>query len=107
MTSKSSNADPLNFWSLRRILATITGVPWAYLVWSGYDLCYGSHAQAVPGYPNQAQLHLYVLTPAIGLIVSIALLALANKIPIWLEWIVFCIQFVALVLVLAMWGGGI
>jgi hypothetical protein len=52
-------------------------------------------------------LHLYVLTPAIGLIVSIALLALANKIPIWLEWIVFCIQFLALVPVLAMWGGGI
>jgi hypothetical protein len=97
----------LNFWSLRRILATIASVPWAYLAWSGYDLCYGPHVQAVPGYPNQAQLHLYILIPAIGLTASIALLALANKIPIWLEWIVFSIQFLALVPVLAMWSGGI
>jgi hypothetical protein len=107
MTSKSINYDRSKFWSVRRILATIAAVPWAYLVWSGYDLCYGPHVQTVVGYPNQGQVRLYVVIPAIGLFVSIGLLALANKVPVWLEWIIFCIQFLALFPVLAIWSGGV
>jgi hypothetical protein len=103
----TSNADPSKFWSARRILATITGVPWAYLVWSGYDLCYGPHVRVVPGYPNPGQVHLYVAVPLIGFLVSIAVFVLANKIPIWVGAIVFCLQVLVLLPVLGMWAGGV
>jgi hypothetical protein len=95
------------FWSLRRILATVGTLPWAYFLWSGYDLCYGPHVQAAPGYPNQGQLHLYVLTPAIGFILSAALFVFANRIPVWLMWVAFAFQFFALVPMLAIWSGGV
>jgi hypothetical protein len=99
--------DPPNFWSVRRILATIAGLPWAYLVWSGYDLCYGPHVQAVPGYPNAGQMHLYIVVPLIGFVVSAALFAFANKIRMWAGAIVFCLQWLTLIPVLGMWGGGV
>jgi len=85
----------------------ISIVPWAYLAWSGYDLCYGPRISTVPGYPNQGQLHLYVVTPVVGLVANVALFAIANKVPVWLHSIVVSIQVLALVMVLAMWGGGI
>jgi hypothetical protein len=99
--------DPQNFWSVRRILATIAGLPWAYLVWSGYDLCYGPRVREVLGYPNAGQVHLYIVVPLIGFLVSVALFALANKIRMWAGAIVFCLQWLALIPVLGMWGGGV
>jgi hypothetical protein len=97
----------MRFWSVRRILATIAIVPWAYLVWSGCDFYYGARIHAVPGFPNQGQFHLYVVAPTVGLLVGLALFALANWIPIWLEWSCFSIQIIALIPVLAPWSGGI
>jgi hypothetical protein len=69
----TTDADPSKFWSARRILATIAGVPWGYLVWSGYDLCYGPNVHAGPGYPNKGQEGLYLMVPSTGLLVGIAL----------------------------------
>jgi hypothetical protein len=43
----------------------------------------------------------------VGLIANVALFAIANKVPVWLHLIVVSIQVLALVMVLAMWGGGI
>jgi hypothetical protein len=97
----------MRFWSVQRILTTIAILPWAYLVWSGCEFYYGARVHAVPGFPNQGQFHLYVMAPSIGLLVGLALFVLANKIPGWLERTCFFIQFVALVPVLAIWGGGI
>jgi hypothetical protein len=102
--SKTSHR-PRRF-SGRRILVAISIVPWMYLTWSGYDLCYGPRVSAVSGYPNQEQLHLYVVTPVVGLIVNIALFAAANKLSVWLHWIVAFIQALTLATVLARWGGG-
>jgi hypothetical protein len=97
---------PMKFWSVRRILTTVAGAPWAYLVWSGYDLCYGPYAHSVTGPPNKGQVILYVIVPATGLLVALALIVLANKIPLWIEWIAFGIHLLALIFVLMMWGGG-
>jgi hypothetical protein len=99
--------DPPNFWSLRRILATIASLPWAYLVWSGYNLCYGPHVLAVAGYPNAGQVHSYIVVPLIGFLVGVILFALANKIPMWAGALVFCLQCLTLIPVLGMWGGGV
>lgn len=92
---------------MRRVLAAMAGLPWAYLIWSGYDLCYGSHVRAVPGYPNSGQVHLYIVVPLIGFLVSVAFFVLANRIPMRAGAIVFCLECVALLPVLGMWGGGI
>src|ERR1700678_1358547 len=88
-----------NFWSFRRILATIAVVPWAYLLWSGYDLCFGPHAQAVTGYPNQGQVHLYVVLPAAGLVIALALFVLANRVAVWFECLTFFMQLIFLITV--------
>ena len=103
----TSNAEPLRFLSARRILPTIACVPWAYLVWSGYDLCYRRNVRVVPGYPNPGQVHLYVVVPLIGFLVSFGVFVFANKVPTWVGAIVFCLQFLALLPVLGMWGGGV
>ena len=99
--------DPLNFWSVRRILATIAAMPWGYLVCSGYDLCFGPHVRPVPGYPNSGQVHLYIVVPMIGFLVSVALFLLANRIAIWTAAIFFCLQCLALLPVISIWGGGV
>lgn len=96
----------MKFWSVRRILATVADVPWAYLVWSGYDLCYEPYAHAVTGAPNKGQVKLYVIGPATGLLAGLALIVLANRIPLWMGRIAFGIQILTLILVLIMWGGG-
>ena|SRR5216684_511405 len=103
----ANGAESSKFWSARRILATIAGVPWAFLVWSGYDLCYGSHVRVVPGYPNPGQVHLYVVVPVIGFLVSVAAFVFANKTPTWVGAFVFCLQLLALLPVIGMWGGGV
>jgi hypothetical protein len=43
------------FWFPNRIIAIVGTLPWAYFLWSGYDLCYGHHAQTVTGPPNEGQ----------------------------------------------------
>jgi len=101
-----TSTPPPKFLSIRRILPTVAGVPWAYLVWSGYDLCYGPYARAVTGPPNKGQVSFYMIVPATGLLVGLSLIVLANKIPLWIEWIALGIQLLALLLVLMMWGGG-
>jgi hypothetical protein len=94
-------------WSGQRILAAIAVIPWAYLLWIGYEFCYGPRVQHMPVVPNRSQIHLYVVTPAVGFAISLALLFVANKLPLWIEVILFIIQLVALVPVLGMWGGGV
>jgi hypothetical protein len=98
---------PRKIWSPQRILASIACVPWAYLAWSGYDLCYGARVHATPGYPNEGQIHLYVIEPLIGLFVSIAILVIANKLPTPASVVLFCFQWLALLPVILPWGGGI
>jgi hypothetical protein len=107
MTHEPTDVDLLKLWSVRRIVAAIAVVPWAYLACSGYDLCYGPHVRAVAGYPNQAQVNIYVILPLVAIVVSIALTVLANRIPIWVASIAFCIQVFGLIPVLALWSGGI
>jgi len=101
------NTKLSKFWSARRIAATIAGAPWAYLLWAGYDLCYGPQARVMAGYPNSGQVHLYIVAPFIGLIVSIAFFVLANKIPIWAAAIIFCLEVLSLLPLLGLWGAGI
>jgi hypothetical protein len=86
-----------------RLRAALAVAPWGYFLWSGSDLCYGPHATP----PNAGQVHLYVVAPAIGTVVGVLLLALAHKTPQWLGWLFFVLQILALIPVLALWGGGI
>jgi hypothetical protein len=86
-----------------RLPAALAIAPWAYFLWSGYDLCYGRGAMP----PNSGQVHLYVVAPAIGTTVAVVLLALAHKTPRWLGWGFFVVQILALVVIILPWGGGI
>lgn len=95
------------FLRMRRILASVAVVPWACLLWSGYDLCYGPGVRAVPGYPNEGQVHLYVVFPFIGLVICVALLVLAIKIPTWQVVFAFCVEILALLPLVFFWGGGV
>jgi hypothetical protein len=104
---KTPDTESRKFWTARRILTSVGCMPWAYLVWSGYDLCYGSSVHPVPGYPNQGQVHLYVVAPIIGLLISIAAYVVANRIPTWAAALAFCVEFLALFPLIALWGGGI
>lgn len=60
-----------------RLPAALSIAPWAYFLWSGYDLCYGRATTP----PNSGQLHLYVVAPAVGTAVAVVLLAFAHKTP--------------------------
>jgi hypothetical protein len=95
------------FWFPNRIIAIVGTLPWAYFLWSGYDLCYGHHAQTVTGPPNEGQFHLYVATPLAGIILGAALCVFANKVPIWLVSVAFVLQVFSLIPMMAAWGGGI
>jgi hypothetical protein len=97
-------AESRKFWSAPRILASIACAPWAYFVWSGYDLCYGPRVHTVP---NEEQVHLYVVEPLIGLLISIAIFIVANKLPTVASAVIFCFQLLALLFVVLPWTGGI
>jgi hypothetical protein len=103
----TTSAESRKFWSAQRILASIACAPWAYLAWSGYDLCYGPRVHTVPGYPNEGQVHLYVVEPLIGLLVSMAIFIVANKLPKVVSAVIFCFQLLALLPVVLPWTGGI
>jgi predicted metal-binding membrane protein len=90
------------FWVLQRVLAIIAVVLWAYLLWSGYDLCYGKGAAP----PNHGQLQLYLQGPAVGLGVAILFAAVAKKVPLTLAWAIFAAEVFAFIWVCSMWGGG-
>jgi hypothetical protein len=87
--------------------ASIACAHWAYLAWSGYDLCYGPRVHTVPGYPNEGQVHLYVVEPLIGLLISIAIFIVANKLSTLAAAVIFCFQLLALLRVVLLWTGGI
>lgn len=86
-----------------QLRATLAILPWGYFLWSGYDLCYGSGAAP----PNIGQVRLYVVAPAVVTAVGFILLALARKMPQWLSWTFFAVQILALLPLIAFWGGGI
>ena len=92
------------FWSGQRILGSIACAPWAYLAWSGYDLCYGPSARIDP---NEGQVQLYVVEPLIGLVISIAIFIVANRLPKLASAVIFCFQSLALIPVVMPWSGGI
>jgi hypothetical protein len=100
-------AESRKFWSAQRILASIACAPWAYFAWSGYDLCYGPRVHTVPGYPNEGQVHLYVVEPLIGLLIGVAIFVVANKLPTVASVVIFWFQLLALLLVVLPWTGGI
>jgi hypothetical protein len=104
---KTSFEQSRNFWSAQRILASIACAPWAYLAWSGYDLCYGPSVHTVPGYPNEGQVQLYVVEPLLGLLISFAIFTFANKLPAVASGVIFCFQLLALLPVVLPWTGGI
>ena len=91
------------FWIIQRILATVAAAPWVYLLWSGYDLCFGK--RAVP--PNQQQLQFYVYEPAAGLAVSIIFVIVARRVPPAVAWVVCVILLLIVLWLISMWGGGI
>jgi hypothetical protein len=97
-------AESRGFWSAQRILASIACAPWAYFAWSGYDLCYGPRVHTVP---NEGQVHFHVVEPLIGVLVSIAIFIVANKLPTLASAVIFCFQLLALLLVVLPWTGGI
>lgn len=99
----TTSAESRKFWSARRILASIACAPWAYFAWSGYDLCYGPRASV----PNAGQVHLYVVEPLIGLLISIAIFIVATKLPTVASAVIFCFQLLALLFVILPWTGGI
>jgi len=99
----TTSAESRKFWSARRILASIACAPWAYFAWSGYDLCYGPRASV----PNAGQVHLYVVEPLIGLLISIANFIAATKLPKVASAVIFCFQLLALLFVVSQWTGGI
>jgi hypothetical protein len=103
----TTSAESRKFWSGQRILASIACAPWAYLAWSGYDLCYGPSARIVAGHPNEGQVHLYVVEPLIGLVISVAIFIVANKLPKLASAVIFCFQSLALIPVVMPWSGGI
>jgi hypothetical protein len=86
-----------------RLPAALAIAPWAYFLWSGYDLCYGPSATP----PNSGQVHLYVVAPAVGTAVALVVLALAHKIPQWLGWVFLVVEIMALLVVILPWGGGV
>jgi hypothetical protein len=91
------------FWIQQRVVAMIALLPWVYLLWSGYDLCFGSGAQS----PNQQQLRFYLGIPIVGCAVAVILMSIAHKVPIALVWLIFVIQLLAFLWVFSRWGGGL
>jgi hypothetical protein len=100
----TSVAKSAKLWTLRRILALVACTPWAYFLWSGYDLCYGPSVRVNP---NEGQVHLYVLTPLLGFLISIVLFIIANKLPTWAAAVALSVETLALLPLVGMWGGGI
>jgi hypothetical protein len=104
---ESVNIVRPRFFSKRRILITVTMVPWAYLAWSGYNWCYRLHVVQIGSTCGHEGMNLYVTSPATGLVANVVLWALANKFPVWLHVIIIFVQLILLAMVLAPWGGGI
>jgi hypothetical protein len=80
---------------------------WGLMLFIGISLYLGVVAQKVPGYPNSGQLGLYVLFPSALVLVNIALIACARKLPLPLLLFAFAVQLLALPVFIVIGGGGV
>jgi hypothetical protein len=78
----------------RRTAASFSTLLWGFFTYIGYDLVSGVAKRHVPGYPNAGQWHYYVHFPLSMLVVSVGLLMLARKMPLWLFVSVWLLQIV-------------
>lgn len=94
-------------WPAVRITAAVSTVLWLFMSLIGIFLIEGVRDQHVPGYPNDGQLRLYVVTPLIGLAVSAAMLGFSKRLPRWATRTGVGITFIALLPVFMTFGGGV
>jgi len=60
------------------VYAEIVGAIWLGLIWLGWGLIEGVHAQHVPGFPNSSQITYYVCIP-IAVVTGLALVAIISN----------------------------
>jgi len=105
--SLPNESAPVKAWPAGRIAAAVSTVLWLFMVLIGISAIEGIRDQHVAGYPNDAQLRLYVAAPVIGLAGSGAILGFAKRLPSWARRIGMGISFFALLVVFGTFGGGI
>jgi hypothetical protein len=81
----------------RRIAASLSIVLWALFTYIGYNLLTESAKRQVPGYPNAGQRHYYLHFPLIMILISIALLMFAKKLPVGLFIALWLLQIFAFI----------
>lgn len=91
----------------KRIVAALCALLWGIFGYIGFDLVSHVAQRGVPGYPNAGQWGLYVVFPAVMILIGIGLVLLSKRAPTALYVGVVGVELVAVLPFLLIYGGGV
>lgn len=91
----------------KRIVAAVCALLWGIFGYIGFELVSRVAQRGVAGYPNAGQWALYVVFPAVMMLIGIGLVVFSRRAPTALYVGIVIVELAAVFPLLLVYGGGV